>query len=283
MENMPPAVHSKSTAAYCAAHAAFTKGISSSKIHKDTIYWRKWDSFWRWLQIPPDLHCIRYPVPFLQIFAHKVRTGVLLVKKKDIQKRSMEQYIRSLGQIFAAMRGPNPQFDRVGSINFRLVQQLTVYKREYHLLSRVRPLHISVLHTLDVTSQGGNELQQAITNLAWITFFFLLRPGEYCQGGTDTVSTPFRLRYIQFYVGNQLPPATTAAPHQCVTSTFVSILFTTQKNVVKGKSIGHSITGHPRACAVAAIRRCVAYLQNYGTTSHIPLDGVFHKLKCNSI
>ena len=26
------------------------------------------------------------------------------------------------------------------------------------------------------------------------------RPGEYCAGGTDTVSTPFTLRDIQFFV-----------------------------------------------------------------------------------
>ena len=59
-------------------------------------------------------------MPFLQIFAHKVRTGVLAVKNKAIQKQSVEQYIRSVGEIFAAVGAPDPRLNRVGSIDFRL-------------------------------------------------------------------------------------------------------------------------------------------------------------------
>ena len=36
-----------------------------------------------------------------------------------------------------------------------------------------------------------------------------------------------------------------------------------QKNGVKGNSIGNGATGHPRACAVADIRRRVAHLRQH--------------------
>ena len=69
---------------------------------------RQWDSFCHRLQIPPDLNRINNPVPFLHIFSHKVHTGVLAVKKTTIQKRSVEQYIRYVGQIFAVVGYPDP-------------------------------------------------------------------------------------------------------------------------------------------------------------------------------
>ena len=78
----------------------------------------------------------------------------------------------------------------MGSLSFRLGRKLAAYKREYPPPTRVRPLPISVLHTLETAAQGGTNRQQAIANPTWITFFSLLRLGEYCQGGINTVYTP---------------------------------------------------------------------------------------------
>ena len=41
---------------------------------------------------------------------------------------------------------------------------------------------------------------------------------------------------------------------------FVSLLFTTQKNGVKGESVGHGRTIHPQGCQVAAMHLQAAYL-----------------------
>ena len=59
-------------------------------------------------------------IPFLQIFDHKVCTGVLTANNKPIHKRSVEQYLRSVGQIFAAVGAPDPRLNSMGAINFRL-------------------------------------------------------------------------------------------------------------------------------------------------------------------
>ena len=129
---------------------------------------------------------------------------------------------------------------------------------------------------MDSTAKGGSPQDHAIVDLAWIAFFFLLRPGEYCAGGTDTVTTPFTLRDIQSFVGTQPFQATTDSAATCSTATFVSLLFTTQKNGVKGGSIRHGATGHPRACAVAAIRRRMAHLRQHGATPDTHLAAVFN-------
>ena len=80
---------------------------------------------------------------------------------------------------------------------------------------------------MDSVAKSGSPRDQAIADLAWIAFFFLLRPGEYCAGGTDTVTTPFNLRDIQFFVGNQSTQATTAYAVTCASATFFGFLFTT--------------------------------------------------------
>ena len=129
---------------------------------------------------------------------------------------------------------------------------------------------------MDSAAKSGSPQDYAIADLAWIAFFFLLRPGEYYAGGTDTVTTPFNLRDIQFLVGNQPFQATTASAATCAAATFVSILFTTQKNGVKGESIGHGATGNPRACAVASIRRRVAHLRQHGATPDTHFAAVFN-------
>ena len=164
----------------------------------------------------------------------------------------------------------------MGAIDFRLGRQLATYTQEDPSPGRVRPLPVSILHCMEATAKGGSSRDHAIADLAWIAFFFLLRPGEYCAGGTDTVTTPFTLRDIQFFVGTQPFQAITSSVATCAAATFVCLLFTTQKNGVKGESIGHGATGHPRACAVAAIRRRVAHLRQYGAASDTHLTAVFN-------
>ena len=167
----------------------------------------------------------------------------------------------------------------MGAIDFRLGRQHATYKKEDPAPVRVRPLPVSILHCMESVANIGSPRDKAITDLAWIDFFFLLQPGEYCAGETDTVSTPFNLRNIQFFVVDQPTQATTASATTCDTSTFVSLLFTTQKNGVKGESIGHGATGHPHACAVAAIRRCVLRLGQHGATPDTHLTTVFNGVK----
>ena len=228
------------------------------------------------MHIPTDLQGIRYKIPFLQIFAYKVRTCVLAANHKPIKKRSVEQYIRSVGQIFAAMGAPDPRLNNMGAINFRLGRQLATYEKEDPAPGRVRPLPVFILHCMDSVANSVSTRDKAITELACIAFFFFLRPGEYYSSRRDTVSIPFNLRDIQFFLGDQPTQATTASATTCAATTFISLLFTTQNNGVKGESIRHSATGPPRARAVASIRRRVAHLRQQGATPDTHLTTVFN-------
>ena len=82
-----------------------------------------------WLRIPTDLQGINDPIPFLQIFTHKVRTVILADNHKPIHKRCVEQYIRSVGQIFVDVVSPDPRLNTMSAINFRLEQQFATYTK----------------------------------------------------------------------------------------------------------------------------------------------------------
>ena len=144
--------------------------------------WKQWDTFCAWLYIPNYLQDIKDKIPFLLIFVHKVRTGVLAANNKPIHKQSVEKYIRSVGQIFAAMRvpdprlngAPDPRLNSMGAIDFRLGQQFATHVKEDHAPGILRPLPVSILHCMDSVAKSGSPRDQAISDLAWIAFFFLL-------------------------------------------------------------------------------------------------------------
>ena len=171
---VPPSIRSDAKATYNAAHKAVTKDLYTSRLRKDNKAWKQWDTFCTWLHIPKDLQDIKDKIPFQQIFAHKVRTGALAANNKPFHKQSLEQYIRSVGQIFAAVGGPDPRISSMGAINFRLGQQLATYVKEYPSPGRLRPLPVSILHCMDSATKSVSPRDHAITDLVWIAFFFLL-------------------------------------------------------------------------------------------------------------
>ena len=142
-----------------------------------------------------------------------------------------------MGQIFAAVGAPDPRLNSMGTINFCLGRHFATYAKEDPAPGRVLPLPVSILHCMDSAAKSGSPRDQDIADLAWIALFFLLRPGEYFAGGTDIASTPFNLRDIHFFMGSQPTQATTASAATCSATTFVSLLFTTKKNGIKGESI----------------------------------------------
>ena len=138
----------------------------------------------------------------------------------------------------------------MGKLNFRLGRQLASYQKEDYTPTRVRPLPVSVIQSLDTAAQGTTARKIAISDLTWVALFFLLRPGEYCKGSTNTSQNPFRLKDVQLFIRQQPYNAATASNAVLAQADFVSLLFTTQKNGVKEKSIGNGCTSHPQGCPV---------------------------------
>ena len=79
-----------------------------------------------WLGLDPSLTDVKDPIPILQMFAHLVRQVILTVSCDNLRKRSVEQYLRSVGQTFACVATKNPRL--VGS-----GKQTSVWYVNYHI------------------------------------------------------------------------------------------------------------------------------------------------------
>ena len=130
LEAVPPFIQIYASATYDASHKVVTEGLYAPRIRKENTSWKQQDDFCAWLRIPTNLQVIHDPIPFLQIFTHKDRTGILAGNHQTIHKQSMDQYIHSEGNIFADVGDPDPIPNTVGSTNFRLGYNFATYKKE---------------------------------------------------------------------------------------------------------------------------------------------------------
>jgi hypothetical protein len=103
----------------------------------------------------------------------------------------------------------------------------------------------------------------------WLAFFFLLRPGEFMLSGRHP--HPFTLADVRLWNGTLPIDPLTASSTNLLSSTFVALIFTEQKNAVRGEIIGHGCSGDPHACPVLATIRRVINLRMSNAPSETPL------------
>jgi hypothetical protein len=106
-------------------------------------------------------------------------------------------------------------------------------------------------------------------DLAWIGFFFLLRPSEYLY--TTKGSCPFLLQDVVIRVGELEFRGHNVPILLLSRATFVGLEFTMQKNGIAGELIGLTNTTDPYVCPVKAIARRIAHLRTHGAIGTTPL------------
>ena len=204
-------------------------GVSTGYAKSTSTHWTQWLRFCAGIGLDPNLSDVSDPVPFLQIFAHRVRTGDLAKQGDIVKKRTVEAYLRAVGQVHTSVGARDPRHDSVGKIDFRIYRQLRSYQREDPPASRVKPVPVSVINHVYNIHVIGNACAQCIADIIWVAFFFLMRPGEYCNAGADNTSTPFRLCDVTFRRDKDQYHAVTTPLHVLRTCNHVSLTFTEQK------------------------------------------------------
>ena len=122
----------------------------------------------------------------------------------------------------------------MGKLNFRLGRQMDSYQKEDSTTTSVWPLPMSVIQVLYTAAQGTTQINIAISDITWVAFFFLIQPGEYRNGGTNSAQHPFRLKAVQLFIVQHPYNAATASNDVLAQADFFSLLFTTQMHGVKG-------------------------------------------------
>jgi hypothetical protein len=158
-------------------------------------------------------------------------------------------------------------------MDLRITRLLKAYTNADPPPTRVKPLPIQILHRVTATvSHTTNPTLQAAIDCAWLAFFFLLRPGEYCAG---TSPSPIRLCDVAFSVGDVHVNPCHSPIALIEQATHSSITFVEQKNGVKGEIIGHGRSGHSVACPTRTLARRVIYLRHHSASPTTPLATVY--------
>ena len=253
-------------------------GVVPSRSRQAQRHWEIWCSFCDSLGIHPSLATARDPIPYLQIFARRYRDGRLAPSGRPVRSRTVEDALRSVGQAFSALGAPDPRESSTNKIDFRLHRQLRGYKREDPAPTRVRPIPWGALQEAQriATSPAGTQRELALTDLMWLAFYFLLRPGEYLHTTTEHA---FRLQDILLRVADVDYSATTIPIPLLDQVTFAGLTFTEQKNGIKGEVIGLTPSGDPHACAVRALARRIQHLREHQARPDAKLYTYFDRQK----
>jgi hypothetical protein len=258
-----------------AANQDVSHGVVPSRAKEAVAHWNKWEAFCEELSVDPTLQSVEDPIPFLQVFAWRFRTGKINTTRRRVRSRTVEGALRSVGQTLSGMGSPDPRFTNQGKPEFRLKRMLACYSKEDPPPDRVKPIPVPILrHIMAHATLAGNPADQAIADMICLAFFFLLRPGEYT--GTTSDTQPFHLQDVEFYLGDLRLNKHTSTADQLLAATFVTLEFTTQKNSVRGEIIGLGRSGDPSFCPVSAAARRVLDLRQAQAPNTQPLASYLH-------
>mmetsp|Transcript_9230 Transcript_9230/g.13387 ORF Transcript_9230/g.13387 Transcript_9230/m.13387 type:complete len:350 (-) Transcript_9230:545-1594(-) len=234
--------------------------------------WAIWCTFCRTLNADPFLLDISDPVPLLQVFALRYRSGQLSASGHATRKRQVEEALRAVGQTLAGLGLPDPRLTRFSDkLDFRLRRQLATYQRMDPAPARVKPIPLPVLQfAAAAAAQRLAVLGPVLADLLIIAFFFLLRPGEYVHSTADEAA-PFRLQDVHLFRGPTKLNLHTTADADISQATYCGLEFSTQKNGVKGEIIGLGRSGSSLWCPVLAVVRRVLALRAWNAPPPTPL------------
>ena len=271
---LPTDARRAAIAVYGAAIRDMSRRVVHSRQRADQTALRSWNTFTAWVGLQPHLPSITDPIPILQMFAHLVRHGILASSGNNIKKRSVEQYLRSVGQTFSSMGAKDPRLDDLGHTDFRLARQLKYYTKNDPPPTRVRPMPLGLLLLLFENFSTGSSKSQSIADLALIAFSSCYVLANIIVGGLTFKKSPFRLKDVQFGIGSQNITVHDLSIHNLSCLDTVSLTFTSQKNGIKGESITHGRTKHRWANPVERVLNRVLYLFHHKAPLSTPLCAI---------
>lgn len=226
-------------------------------------------------------------IPFLRVFAHRLRDGRSSHSGNPISANHVADEVYHIVKTFQELGAPDPRLDAMGRQDARYRNLIMAYRNEDPAPTQVKPIPIQVLHQAqhNVLLSAPTAADYAIMDLIWIAFYYLLRPGEYVQGRE---TTPLLAEDVSLMVNAYKIDPFTCPLQQLLQVTDATIMFADQKNRVKGETIGHHLSGDPWACPVRAIIRRLYHLRLSGAPPNTPLcayyvNGHVHHVKHNQL
>lgn len=169
-----------------------------------------------------------------------------------------------MGQAFAGLGAPDPRLNQHGALDFRLTALLKAWQKADAPPARIKPLPLQLVHTaIRLAQADGTPLARSAADCLVIGFYFLLRPGEYAGVPRHQSDDLFRLQDVGLWIGSRKLDVLGCPLPDLLSATFATLTFTSQKNGVRGETIGHSRSGHPSLCPVLCLVARIHYLREH--------------------
>ncbi len=234
--------------------------------------WTLWQAFCTSLSLDALHLPARDPIPLLQLYAQRYRTGTIAPGRRPVRSRTVEDAVRAVGQTYTGMGSQDPRLNRHGQLDFCLGAMYRAWAGADDPPSRVKPLPLPlVAHVWHHASLDASPRAIAAASCLIFGFYFLLRPGEYL--GTPR-NTQFRFGDVRFWIGTRALDHATCTDADILAATFVTLTFNRQKNGVRNETVGHGRSGHAHLCPVHSLALRVIALRNHGALATTPLNAV---------
>jgi len=240
-------------------------------------HWKTWEKFVSTFPgIDPYLTKLdrKHKLCFLQVFATRLRRGIIAPGGKPVRGRTVEDYLRTVGSEIALVVDAGDPRNGDNGLHPSIDSLQRSYRKEDPPPERVKPVPIQLLfHAATAVALRSNPFLAAVLDLLIIGFFFLLRPGEHVYSNDN--NHPFRLMDVSFQSPFGIYNATTVTAAELAQCTRVHLEFTTQKNQEKGEAITHGDTDDAIVSPFKAVARRVQHLRAHNAPGQTPLHTVF--------
>ncbi len=207
MDGLPPEFQGSYASDFRLADAAFRAGrLAATSIAREAR-WRNWQTYLAPMGLDPYLQSTTFEqrIRCLTGFAQRVRTG-FYGRGRQVQASTVTSAITAVGQTISMAVGNNPT-KIIGSEKFLPALQIMIegYSKEDPPTRKMLPIKTDVPQLLVELgySESGTAHAQAIGDLTLITFYYLLRIGEYItvkgKRNNTKQTVQFKLEDVTFY------------------------------------------------------------------------------------
>jgi hypothetical protein len=184
--------------------------------------------------IDPYLRNWADPVLILQVVGERYSKRRLAPLKNPVKSRTVEDTLRAVDQAHARLGALDLRNEGHGGIYFWIQPQINAYKKVDNPPKRSKPIPILIIVYILDQAYGDqrNDVDLSLVDIITIAFFFLLRQGEYT--GTTADDTLFRLQAVGLHIGQCRIDVLQCSKTDLESSTYVSYIFKTHNNGIKG-------------------------------------------------
>ncbi len=144
-------------------------------------HWQVWESFIANFD-RVDVYLTRLSknlkLHFLQVFATRLRRGLITPSGNPIRSCQVEDYLWTIGMEITDVDYDDPRLGAAGCLHAKISKLQQSYKKDDPPHEQVKPIPIPLLHHM-AENNKSSALSKAVADCGIIGLYYLLQPGEY--------------------------------------------------------------------------------------------------------